>query len=77
MSAVIEFCTGEPGDDAEVLHQIEDATRTFPMAAGDRVVLDGTRYTLIDADWVIEGDTLVKVRYYLDKATDAPGGLGE
>lgn len=52
-------------------------TRPPPLAAGDRVLISGARYVLLDADWTVGKDGFEAVRFYLDKAADAPGGLGE
>lgn len=75
----VEFCTGEPGGDVDVVASFTTDTPP-PLAAGDRVLIGDTRYVLIDADWTV--GTLGQqgfqaVRFYLDKATDAPGGLEE
>lgn len=72
----VEFVIGEPGGDVEVLARFAADTPP-PLAAGDRVVIGDTRYVLIDADWTLGKDRFEAVRFYLDKATDAPGGLGE
>lgn len=72
----VEFCTGEPGGDVEVLAAFTVDTPP-PLAAGDRVVIGDARYVLLDADWTIGEAGFEAVRFYVDKATDAPGGLGE
>lgn len=75
----VEFCTGEPGGDVEVLARFA-VDRPPPLAAGDRVLIGDVRYVLLDADWTV-GELgqqgFQAVRFYLDKANETPGGLGE
>lgn len=75
----VEFAIGEPGGDVEVLARFAVDTPP-PLASGDRVLIGDARYVLLDADWTV-GELgqqgFQSVRFYLDKASDAPGGLGE
>lgn len=71
----VEFCTGEPGGDVDVLTTFTTDTPP-PLAAGDRVVIGDTRYVLIDADWTV-GELgqqgFQAVRFYVDKTAAVTG----